>query len=56
MLTIFIVTFIVKRIKGTLALGEGPTVRLDDTTITSEAKYSVNMFFWIIGHKMCIHE
>ena len=28
--------------KDTLVLGEGPTQRLDDTTITEEAKYLIN--------------
>ena len=28
--------------KDILILGEGPTHRLDDTTLTAEAKYSVN--------------
>ena len=28
--------------KDILVLGEGPTQKLDDTTITAEAKYSIN--------------
>ena len=31
------------RMKDILVHGEGPTGRLDDTTITSETKYSVNI-------------
>ena len=27
-----------------LILGEGPTDRLDDTTLTTETKYSINIF------------
>ena len=29
--------------KDILVLGEGPTQGLDDTTITAEAKYSINI-------------
>ena len=30
------------RNKGILNLGEGPAQRLDDTTLTAEAKYPIN--------------
>ena len=30
--------------RDTLILGEGPTDRLDDTTLTTEAKCSINIF------------
>ena len=33
-----------------LALGEGPTHSLDDATITTEAKYSIN--FWRLQKKL----
>ena len=29
--------------KGILILGEGPTQKLDDTTLTAEAKYLINL-------------
>ena len=33
---------IVNKHKDILILGEGPTQRLDDTTLTAEAKYPIN--------------
>ena len=35
-----------------LVLSEGPTQRLNDTTVTAEAKYSIN--FSISGRKLCL--
>ena len=32
-----------KKIKSFLILGEGPTQRLDDTILTAEAKYPINL-------------
>ena len=36
----------------TLIIGESPTYGLDDTTITAEAKYSIN--FTRSGRKVCL--
>ena len=38
--------------KNILIIGEGPTQRLDDTTLTAEAKYPTN--FYTIGKRICI--
>ena len=35
-----------------LVLSEGPTQRLNDATVTAEAKYSIN--FSISGRKLCL--
>ena len=40
------------RKKDILILGEGPTQGLDDTTMTAEAKYTVN--FTRSGRKFCL--
>ena len=38
--------------KHILILGEGPTQRLDDTTLTAEKKYSIN--FTVTRNKFCL--
>ena len=38
--------------KDILVLNEGPTQAFDDTTITAEAKYSIN--FTRLGRKFCL--
>ena len=38
--------------KGILILGERPTQRLDDTTLTAEAKYPIN--FTQLGKRFCV--
>ena len=38
--------------KDTLILGEGPTLGLDDTTLTAKGKYPIN--FTQSGKRICI--